>query len=62
EDADRVFSRFWRADGARDRATGGLGIGLAVVKEIVERHAGVVGASRRSGGGTLFSIRLPLRR
>ncbi|MDZ4178063.1 MAG: ATP-binding protein [Coriobacteriia bacterium] len=62
DDAERVFSRFWRADGARDRATGGLGIGLAVVKEIVDRHGGVVGASRRAAGGTLFSIRLPLRR
>lgn len=58
EDAERVFARFWRADQARDRASGGLGIGLAVVREIVERHGGMVGVSRREGGGTIFAIRL----
>ncbi len=62
ENVDRVFSRFWREDSARDRSTGGLGIGLAIVKEIVERHGGVVGASRRESGGTTFTIRLPLVR
>lgn len=56
----RVFSRFWRADEARDRSTGGLGIGLAVVKEIVDRHGGTVSVSRREGGGSVFSIRMPL--
>lgn len=60
EDLERVFSRFWRADDARDRATGGLGIGLSVVREIVERHGGSVGAMRREGGGSVFAIRLPL--
>ncbi len=59
EDLERVFSRFWRADGARDRSTGGLGIGLAVVREIVERHGGTAAATRREGGGTVFTIRLP---
>ncbi|MBS3957286.1 MAG: HAMP domain-containing protein, partial [Clostridiales bacterium] len=60
ENVERVFSRFWRADAARDRATGGLGIGLAIVKEIVERHKGTAGALRRPEGGTTFTIRLPL--
>lgn len=60
EELDLVFSRFWRADGARDRATGGLGIGLAVVREIVERHGGKVYASRREGGGSQFVVQLPL--
>jgi two-component system sensor histidine kinase BaeS len=60
EDLPHVFSRFWRADDARARTTGGLGIGLAVVKEIVERHGGTVGASRRPSGGSVFTIRLPL--
>lgn len=60
EDLDRVFSRFWRADDARDRASGGLGIGLSVVREIVERHGGTVAAVRRASGGSAFALRLPL--
>jgi len=60
EDLGRVFSRFWRADAARDRSSGGLGIGLAVTKEIIERCNGTIGVRRREGGGTVFSIRLPL--
>jgi two-component system sensor histidine kinase BaeS len=62
EDLPRVFSRFWRADGARAAATGGLGIGLAVTKEIVERLGGTIGAGPRADGkrGTVFAIRIPL--
>ncbi len=60
ENIRRVFSRFWREDAARDRATGGLGIGLAIVKEIVERHGGSVGVARRPQGGTIFTLRLPI--
>ncbi|MDP2234210.1 MAG: ATP-binding protein [Actinomycetota bacterium] len=60
EDLEQVFSRFWRADEARDRASGGLGIGLAVVREIIERHGGSVEATRREGGGSVFTIAIPL--
>jgi two-component system, OmpR family, sensor histidine kinase BaeS len=61
EDMQRVFSRFWRADNARATATGGSGIGLAVTKEIVERHAGSISvAHRKDVDGTVFTIRLPL--
>ncbi|HET6498700.1 MAG TPA: ATP-binding protein [Coriobacteriia bacterium] len=59
-DTERVFSRFWRADTARDSSSGGLGIGLAIVKEIVERHGGVVAAARRPEGGSVFTVRIPL--
>ena len=60
EDMARVFSRFWRADNARATATGGSGIGLAVTKEIVERHGGSISVAHRKGGnGTVFSIRIP---
>jgi signal transduction histidine kinase len=55
-----VFARFWRADDARATTSGGLGIGLAVTKEIVERHKGTIRAARREGGGSVFTIRLPL--
>jgi signal transduction histidine kinase len=62
EDLPRVFSRFWRADGARATATGGLGIGLAVTKEIVERLGGSISAGPRPDGvrGTVFAIKLPI--
>jgi two-component system sensor histidine kinase BaeS len=59
EDLEHVFQRFWRADEARNRASGGLGIGLAVVKEIVERHQGTVCARRRAEGGSIFALRFP---
>ncbi len=60
EDRSRVFTRFWRADPARNRASGGLGIGLAVVREIVERHGGRVGVHESDLGGAAFVVRLPL--
>lgn len=59
QDLPHVFSRFWRADAARATATGGLGIGLAVTKEIVERHRGTIGVESAWGSGTRFTIRLP---
>jgi len=59
-DLESVFSRFWRADAARDRSSGGLGIGLSVTKEIVERHQGTIRVVPNDGAGAVFSIRLPL--
>lgn len=60
EDRAHVFTRFWRADPARSRASGGLGIGLAVVREIAERHGGGVSVHSSDLGGASFVIRLPL--
>jgi len=60
EDRDNVFARFWRADDARATTMGGLGIGLAVTKEIIERHKGTIDVTAREGGGTRFTIRIPL--
>ncbi len=60
EEARMVFSRFWRADAGRNRDTGGLGVGLAVVKEIVDRHHGWVQVEGKKGEGARFTIHIPL--
>ncbi|MEI3229775.1 MAG: ATP-binding protein [Gordonibacter pamelaeae] len=60
EEAKMVFSRFWRADAGRNRESGGLGIGLAVVKEIVDRHGGWVQVEGRKNEGACFTIHIPL--
>lgn len=58
EDIDRVFERFYRVEKSRDRARGGAGIGLAVVKQLVEAVGGHVGAES-SDGRTRFWFSLP---
>ncbi len=60
DEAKMVFSRFWRADAGRTRERGGLGIGLSVVKEIVDRHNGQVLVEGEKGKGACFTILLPL--
>lgn len=60
DEAKMVFSRFWRADAGRTRESGGLGIGLSVVKEIVDRHSGWVQVEGRKGEGACFTIHIPL--
>lgn len=60
EDIPRVFSRFWRSDASRERVAGGLGVGLALTKEIVDRHNGTISVDSELGVGTKFTITLPL--
>ena len=62
DDLQHIFSRFWRADAGRDRASGGLGVGLAIVKEIVDRHDGWVNVESELGVGSTFTINIPLVR
>lgn len=57
-----LFDRFYRVDAARDREHGGSGIGLAIVKAIVEAHGGYISAdSARPGTGCTFTLTLPDR-
>jgi CheY-like chemotaxis protein len=56
-----VFERFRQADGSTTRTHGGLGLGLAIVRHLVELHGGTIGVVNREDGlGAIFTIRLPL--
>ena len=60
EDLDRIFDRFARADPGRSRHTGGFGLGLSIVRAIVEAHLGTVRVTSQVDVGTTFEIDLPL--
>ena len=59
-DVPRVFDRFWRADPARQRATGGTGLGLTIAHRIVTDHGGRIEVASRAHVGTTFTVHLPL--
>jgi two-component system sensor histidine kinase SenX3 len=59
EDLERVFERFYRIDQARSRHTGGSGLGLSIVKHVVQNHGGDVRVWSQQGNGSTFTIRLP---
>lgn len=59
EHLPNIFERFYRADRARSRVTGGSGIGLAVVKQLVEAHGGRVWTESPPGEGATFGFDIP---
>lgn len=59
EDLSRIFEPFYRVDPSRSRASGGTGMGLAVVKLLVQVHGGSVRAENRPSGGSRFIVQLP---
>lgn len=59
DEKDRVFERFFRVDAARSRHTGGSGLGLSIVKHVVQNHGGDVRVWSQQGRGSTFTIRLP---
>ena len=59
EDLPRIFDRFSRIENARRRSHEGSGIGLALVRELVEMHGGSIGVESALGKGTTFTVKLP---
>ncbi|MEB1806077.1 MAG: HAMP domain-containing histidine kinase [Bacillaceae bacterium] len=58
EDVPYIFNRLYRVDKSRSRLTGGFGLGLSIVKELVEAHNGTISVKSQLGAGTCFTIRL----
>ncbi|KKK39382.1 histidine kinase [Mesobacillus campisalis] len=59
KDLPHIFERFYRGDKSRDRKTGGVGIGLSIVKALVEAHKGSIHVESEIGKGTTFKILFP---
>jgi signal transduction histidine kinase len=59
EDLPRIFDRFTRVDPARDRASGGVGLGLSIVRAVVDMHGGRIDVASEPGAGTTVTVRLP---
>lgn len=55
-----IFQRFWRADKARSRRAGGMGLGLAIAQVIAQHHGGKITVSSQVGLGSCFRVHLPL--
>ena len=60
QDLPNIFERFYRTDESRSRASGGMGIGLAIAKAIIEGHGGTLSVESTEGVGSKFTIKIPL--
>jgi two-component system phosphate regulon sensor histidine kinase PhoR len=60
KDLPYVFERFYVSDRSRTRGAAGAGLGLSIVKQIVEAHRGSVGVESTLGSGTTFTVRIPM--
>jgi signal transduction histidine kinase len=60
EELERVFHPFYRLEGSRNRETGGVGLGLPIVRNILRAHGGDVILSNRALGGTCATVTLPI--
>jgi signal transduction histidine kinase len=60
EDLPHLFERFYRVDAARDRSTGGYGLGLSIAQSIAQRHRGKITVVSTQETGTAFTVTLPV--
>ncbi len=56
----RIFARFYQVDGSAQRRYGGMGLGLALVKEVVDTHGGTISLKSEIGKGSVFTVILPI--
>jgi two-component system sensor histidine kinase CpxA len=61
ESIEEIFRPFYRVEDARDRQTGGAGLGLAIAARAVHLHAGTIKAANAPDGGLIVEVRLPLK-
>ncbi|NNM42963.1 MAG: PAS domain-containing protein [Chlamydiae bacterium] len=62
ENLEHIFDRFYTVDKAHSRRLGGAGLGLSIVKNIIQKHDGVISVSSKVGEGSCFTILLPLQK
>jgi signal transduction histidine kinase len=61
DDLPSIFERFYRVDQVRTANSGGIGLGLAICREIIRSHGGIIDVASMVGEGTTFTVQLPLR-
>jgi signal transduction histidine kinase len=60
-DLERIFDPFYRGERSRGRDSGGVGLGLAIAKGLVEAHGGKITVQSREGQGSTFTFELPVK-
>ena len=60
KEVNKIFNEFYRVDKSRSKKTGGVGLGLSIVKSLVEAHNGEISVSSKINSGTTFTIMLPI--